>query len=183
MRAASVLLAVALVATMGCNKVPRVAGRPSCTPGTRANWSADSAIALCLPAQFKPAANIVPGRSRWERSTTDPSDRAWISAALDAALDTLNEWPPRLRNSSTCAADCTSVDSLSHHSDSTSSGVADVETGLVSGGYAGLRRQPTLVAGLSLPSGRRLWINGSARNSATLDTLRHAIQTIRVREN
>jgi hypothetical protein len=70
---------------------------------------------------------------------------------------------------------------VEQHRDTLASGTLFVETGLMSGGFAGFRRQPALVAGLTLPRGR-VWVNGLATKAATLDTLHRALLTARFRE-
>jgi hypothetical protein len=58
---------------------------------------------------------------------------------------------------------------------------ARLETGLVSGGNEAARRAPRLVGGWITPARTRILVVGAAERGATLDTLRAALRTLRVR--
>jgi hypothetical protein len=178
-RAMLIVLGIVSVGTSCRSRAPTVATRPRCERGEVASWSTDSAIAVCLPPGFHPVVGES-GHVRWERGDIRSRDRAWLSIDVDSSNDSSNPWPPALGNPSGCLADCGSADSVTRYRDTVATGVAVVEVGLVSGGFAGLRRQPMMVAGWELPRGRRVWVNGYAAESPTLDTLRRAVRSVQL---
>jgi hypothetical protein len=88
--------------------------------------------------------------------------------------------PPALSSGPTCYGDCTTADSVTVHRDTIGAVAARFEVGLVSGGVAGFQRHPALVGGWIAPSGVRVVVAGFTEVSATLDTLRAMIQTLRI---
>jgi hypothetical protein len=97
-------------------------------------------------------------------------------------LDSLERWPATLAPDRRCIADCGTVDSLAVHSDTIDGKVAHVETGRVSGGEPGFQRQPWIVASWELGNGSRVFVNGLAESGALLDTLRRAVNSVRIAE-
>jgi hypothetical protein len=172
-----------LLAAANCgHSTASVGSRPQCDTGFVANWSPDSSVAICLPVSFGPALGATGSHVRWERGRLESVERAWLSISVDAADAADVPWPPHLASAGPCNyADCTTADSVEQHRDTLASGTLFVETGLMSGGFPGFRRQPALVAGLTLPRGR-VWVNGLATKAATLDTLHRALLTARFRE-
>jgi hypothetical protein len=178
---ASLSFVLTVISALGCGRSPQAFPQIVCGTGSIRKWSPDSTMSICLPGSFRLAPEAAAGRARWERSAVQSEDRAWLSISVDTASVPIESWPPQLASSRECAADCLSADSVLHRRDSVAMGIADVETGLVSGGFAGLRSQPMLVAGWRLPSAGRVWVNGFAHHLAALDTLRLAVRTIYVR--
>jgi hypothetical protein len=175
-------LAITIAAFVGACVSSNVGTQPSTCP---ADWewsrSADSSVSACIPPRFARARGPQYGTgARWERGSYRSPDHASLSVHIDTAFSAVEEWPPRLRATSPCTADCISVDSVVAHEDTVAGTPAHVETGLASGGFAGLRRQPTLVAGW-LQGRHRIVVNGMATQGAALDTLRQVVRTIRLR--
>ena len=89
-------------------------------------------------------------------------------------------WPLHLASGSNCLADCASADSLVVHADTVAGVPAYVETGLVTGGEPGFRRDPVLVASWSPSEHIRVIVYGFAARPATLDTLRSMARSVSV---
>ena len=176
--------AVAVVSVLplliACARRPQVASAPACLPDWRAVWTGDSTIALCLPRTFQPRSAEF-GHFVWSRDSAGvPTD--FLSLTLlrwpqDSA--SLHSWPPHLASPPACQADCSAVDSLSVHSDEVAGLPARTEVALVSGGWNGMRRQPTLLMAWVVSARRRGFAIGAAANAATLDTMRMAVRTLR----
>jgi hypothetical protein len=175
-------LLVVCAATSGCRSSRAIAAEPSCVRETAPAWSPDSSFAICLPASFVSASGSEKDRHiLWARGDVQSPSRAWLSISVDAEPKPDGAWPPHLVTTASCLADCTTADSVMEHRDTLSTGVVTVETGLVTGGYLGFRRQPVLVAGWVLPSGARVWATGFVTRAAALDTLREALRTLQFR--
>ena len=162
----------------------------TCAPQWIAAWTPDSTVRLCLPPGF-----IAKGANSWSRSASPhgvsrsivlnaPAPDFLSVELLRWPADSFKvpPWPPRLGASADCRADCSTVDSLVVHNDTIAGHAARTETGLVSGGFAGLVRQPSLVSGWAVSGARRISVQGWSVWPATLDTLRMAIATVQVVE-
>jgi hypothetical protein len=174
-RAAGALFLLSLLTA--CARSPQVASAPTCPPSWHAEWTGDSAIALCLPATFKRRA-----ADAWSRPDSGVAADLLSVVLLRWPEDSasLHGWPPHLASPPACLADCATVDSLSVHSDQVADMEARTEVGLVSGGMPGFRRQPMLRVGWEQSARRRGVAQGWAANAATLDTLRLAVRTLRI---
>lgn len=142
--------------------------------------SADTTVVFCAPPGFR-----AERPDRWRRAAPDPLTGDWFSlAALTWPADSAfaGRWPPRLASGPTCLADCATADSIVVFADSVARGVARGETGRVSGGMPGFRRQPMLVWGWEGGGSRRLHVTALASTPATLDSIRHGFQRMVVVE-
>jgi hypothetical protein len=183
------LVAVSTSVSAACSR-PAVVRTATCAPQWTAAWIPDSTVMLCLPPGFV-------ARSAYSWSRPAPPRGISRSIVVNApAADFLSvellrwpadslkvsSWPPRLGSGPECRADCSTVDSVVVHGDTVAGHAARTETGLVSGGFAGLVRQPTLVSGWGVSDARRVSVQGWSAWPATLDTLRMAIATVQVTE-
>lgn len=165
-----------------CARGPAVASRPECAASWRAEWSADSAAALCVPPGF---ARLRDRPATWRREH-DGLVQALLAVHVDLPTawergEIADRWPPALPPAGPCTyADCVMTDSLVAHVDTVAGVAVRVETGLLTGGAVGMRRHPTLVAGWDAPGARRVYVSGLADAPATLDTLRAALRTLRI---
>ncbi len=171
----------ALLLVIACAPGSRIAARPECAAGWRAEWSADSALSLCVPPGFerKPDSFATILRSQ------DLLPRDLLAVYLDPRSawergEVVDRWPPSLPTGPCNFPDCGTTDSLTVHVDTVAGVAGRVYVGLVTGGFAGLRRKPSLVAGRDLPGELRLGIHAFSERPATLDTLRISLRTIRL---
>ena len=141
--------------------------------------TADLSMALCIPSALQ-RRRVSDDEAIWERSDATSPEHVWLSIDVNADPATEDPWPPHLAGRSSCLVDCVTVDSVVQHVDTLAGSVVQVETGLVSGGEPGLRRQPSLTAGWTTPTASRVWVFGLAAHGATLDTLRAALRTLTV---
>ena len=178
------LLLLSLVA-IACAQPARTVAAPDCIAGWKARFNGDSSVALCAPAGFRLAPASVAGEPsfRWARPHPATPVGEWLSIRVERreAYDSLDPWPLRLESPTPCRADCSTADSAHTHRDTVAGAVAFVETGLESGGFAGLRRHPTLVASWEPAAGYRAHAWGSAQSGAMLDTLRQMLRSARLR--
>jgi hypothetical protein len=96
------------------------------------------------------------------------------------ALEAGEQWPLRLASGPTCLADCTTAENVVSSRDTLAGVPAYVERGLVSGGIAGERRVPRLVASLD---GRPRWtaaVQVSTPDSILRDSLAMALKSLRI---
>lgn len=158
---------------------------PAATPV--AALSADSTTGLCLPSDFaraRPEGNIV--SDAWKRGKPGDSTYAWISThVLDSAAAAL-EWgvPPRptsLRvNDPSDGTDQVTADSVVSHPMVIDGRKVDVETALLSGGFAGMQRQPHVRAVWPVGDGRWVIVQGQARSPQQVDVLRGFIPSFQL---
>jgi hypothetical protein len=168
------------LATSGCGPRRSIAAKPRCPSGWRPAWTADSAVAVCLAPSFRVVTDSA-GRTHFERGAPAHPGHAWFRIIADSALNSLLAWPPRLGGERSCATtDCYVADSVVGHDDSLRDAVVHVQTGLVTGGLEGRRREPTLSGGGRAIDQRRVLVWGAAENSSTLDTLRQMLRTTRL---
>lgn len=171
----------ALLLVIACAPSSRIAARPGCATGWRAEWSSDSTLSLCVPPGFerKPDSFATFLRSQ----DLLPHDRLVVYLDPRSAWERgeiADRWPPSLTTGPCNFPDCATTHSLTVHADTVARVAGRVYVGLVTGGFAGLRRKPSLVAGWDLPGELRLGIHGFSERSAALDTLRIALRTIRL---
>lgn len=177
----SICSLAALSFLIACAPDAHTAPHPDCPTTWHAEWSSDSALSLCIPPGFerKPDSYATFLRKR-DFLTRDFLDlyleprSAWESGEVG------DRWPPSLHSGPCTVPDCTTTDSLTVYADTVAGVVANVYAGLVTGGFAGLRRQPSLAAGWDMPGERRLGIFAFSELPATLDTIRIALRTIRL---
>jgi hypothetical protein len=137
-------------------------------------------VTICLPAGF-----VRREEHTWMRparvSGAPPIDFFSVEViAWPADSASVGPWPPTLAPEPGCQFDCISVDSATKHEDAWGGVTARTEVGLASGGVAGLRRRPVMVAGWVISNDRRGFAQGWAANAVTLDTLRQALRTVQV---
>lgn len=176
----ALLLALPILA---CTKSARVAAAPDCSSGWEARFNGDSTVALCTPVGFRlaPATSGPEPRSRWVRPHPATPVGEWLSIRVERreAYDSLDPWPLALDSRCACP-DAGAADSVEMHRDTIAGAIAVVETGRASGGFAGMRRQPMLVASWEPADGYRAHAWGSAESGAMLDTLRRMLRTARL---
>jgi hypothetical protein len=154
---------------------------PSCPAAWTRQVSRDSIVDLCTPPGFNAGASALAGTYTWKRPAAGPGDSDWVAVAIVADSTRHETWPPPLESPADCRADCYTVDSAAVHTDTMDLVGVRVETGLVSGGDEGARRAARLVGGWITPRRTRILVVGSAALGMTLDTLRTALRTLRVR--
>jgi hypothetical protein len=168
--------------TWGCETSAR---RAPLTVSCAALWtqqlSPDSLVNICTPPGFTPGSTAIGGSYTWKRPAPSPADSDWVAVAIVADSAGHEQWPPLLESPAGCSTDCYTVDSAVVHTDSNGLTAIRLETGLVSGGTEGARRAPRLVGGWITPRRTRILVVGAAEHAMTLDTLRAALRTLRVR--
>jgi hypothetical protein len=180
---AFVVLAVVLgLQSSGCAAPARRAPlAESCAPGWTTQVSPDSLVAICTPPGFDPGYTALGGSHVWKRPPQTPGDSDWVAVAIVADSADRPVWPPPLASPPDCTTDCYTVDSAVVHTDTLGGAAVRVETGLVSGGSEGAQRAPRLVGGWITPQRTRILVVGAAQLAPTLDTLRTALRTLRIR--
>lgn len=169
---------LSLLTGCGPRHTPQVA-IPDCTGGWEQTWGPDSAFSLCTPPGFKAMEPGVWSRPRPESAAVDFLAVALLQDAI--AYDTPPGWPPKLAPPRDCSVDCWVADSVTVHLDSIDGHQVRTEVGLLSGGAFGMRRDPHLVTGWRGPDGSGWYAQGWAAVPATLDTLRMALRSLRLR--
>lgn len=176
-----VLVVVVGMQSWGCDSPARRAPVADCAAGWTRQVTADSLVDLCTPPGFNPGTTSVGGSYVWKRPPLSPGDSDWVAVAIVADSADHQSWPPPLASPPDCSADCYTVDSGVVHADTIGAMAARLETGLVSGGNEGARRAPRFVGGWITPQRTRILVVGAAQLAPTLDTLRSALRTLRVR--
>ena len=171
----------ALSPVLACTPGVRVAARPECPTRWHPAWTSDSALSLCVPPGFEQKRDAFATFLR----TRDYLTRDFLNLYLEPRSmwdvdEPRRRWPPSLPAHPCTLPDCAFTDSLTLHADTVAGVVGDVYVGLVTGGFAGVQRQPSLHAGWELPGERRLVIQAFSEVPATLDTIRIALRTIRL---
>lgn len=170
------LTVIVSVGAMACGPRPAAAGRPICGGTSHREWNEDSSFALCVPDGFRRA-----DRNSWVRVRRGSASLELLTVELihwpeDSAQ--LRSWPLRLAAGADCRADCIEVDSVAVYVDMVAAFVAHTETGLLSGGFAGLRREPHLVMTWTMSAERRGFAQARTASPATLDTVREAVRSL-----
>jgi hypothetical protein len=177
-----VMVVVVGLQSWGCDSSAR---RAPVAEGCAADWtrqvSPDSLVNICTPPGFKRGTTSLGGSYVWKRPPLSPGDSDWVAVAIVADSGNHSAWPPPLASPPDCSADCYTVDSGVVHADTIGAMAALLETGLVSGGNEGARRAPRFVGGWITPQRTRILVVGAAQFAPTLDTLRTALRTLRVR--
>ncbi len=178
-----VMLAVAFgVSSWACKSTSRRAPQmASCAAIWTRQLSPDSLVAICTPSGFNPGSTALPWSYTWKRPASSPGDSDWVAVAIVTDSAGYGRWPPLLESPPDCRTDCYTVDSAVVHTDTIGLVAARLETGLVSGGNEGARRAARLVGGWITPRRTRILVVGAAELAATLDTLRTALRSLRVR--
>ena len=174
------LAVVAACCAVSCARTDSSENAADCPERWQREWTADSALALCVVPGF-----VQSEAHSWQRLDPalgpDPQDFFSVEVVRwpdDSA--SLRHWPPRLGSDPECRADCITVDSSAAHSDRWAGVEAHTETGRISGGLAGLVRRPVFVSGWVIAGDRRGFAQGWATLPLTLDTLRQMLRTVRV---
>jgi hypothetical protein len=150
----------------------------ACSPPWQEVWTADSTIALCVPAGFD-----AQGPNGFARTRGDALPEHWIAVSVAHGADQWSSgdrWPLQLASGAGCVADCTTVEALRSYTDTIANVPAYVEVGLVSGGLSGEVRQPAMVLSAEVRPGARLVVNALSPDTLLLDSLRIAAHSIRV---
>jgi hypothetical protein len=174
--------------TVACRSADHARATLKCPAATPvAALSADSTAGICLPSDFarvRPEAKIV--SNTWKRGRPGDSTYAWIATdVLDSAAAAL-EWgvPPRptsLRvNDPSDGTDQVRADSVVSHPMVIDGRTVDVETALLSGGFAGMQRQPHVRAVWPVGDGRWVIVQGEARTPQQVDVLRGFIPSFQL---
>lgn len=166
-----------------CDRPPAAPAVACVDPAWRPAATPDSAVVLCLPPGYKPA-----GRgTRWARGAPTDSGYAWLTVkVLDAAAAAM-EWgsPPAPRNWRTPpqpgALHPVVAESVVVYREQIDGQSTEVETALVTGGFAAMRRQPALRSVWRLPGDRWVLAQGFAEAPGELAILRAMLRTVRVR--
>ena len=153
----------------------------ACPAAWNRQVSRDSIVELCTPPGFNPGASSLVGAYTWKRPAAGAGDSDWVAVAIVADSTRHAAWPPPLESPADCRADCYTVDSVALHTDTAGLVAVRMETGLVSGGNEAARRAPRLVGGWITPHRTRILVVGASELGMTLDTLRTALRTLRVR--
>ncbi len=170
-------LGISAVITFACGHPRPIAVSPQCPLATRAAWTPDSLVALCVPADF------VAGGHGWGRPGVGTAFLDLISIQTliwprdSAAVD---GWPPHIASSANCAADCGRVDRVVVYHDAIAGSKAQLEVGLASGGFQGWHKQPFMIAGWIVNDSLRVYAYAWARRPATIDSLRMLLGYVRV---
>ncbi|PYP41221.1 MAG: hypothetical protein DMD43_07040 [Gemmatimonadetes bacterium] len=179
--AAALALALALPGS-ACDYATRRASLAStCPAGWNRQVSHDSIVELCTPPGFNAGASSLAGAYTWKRPAAGAGDSDWVAVAIVADSTRHETWPPPLESPADCRTDCYTVDSAAVHTDTAGLVAVRLETGLVSGGNEGARRAARLAGGWITPHRTRILVVGAAELGMTLDTLRTALRTLRVR--
>jgi hypothetical protein len=162
-----------------CTPRVRQVATTRCPIGREAPQAAPSQYTLCLPTDFGAF-----DAGAWSRSRRGSRGAETFSIVLlqdSSAIHRYDPWPPVLGNDKRCLADCVTVESLIVHIDTVFGVEARTETGLVSGGFVGYSRAPSLVSGWRNADGSGGVADAVVDNPLTLDTLRMALRTLRWR--
>jgi hypothetical protein len=137
----------------------------------------DRTATLCLPIGFTPR-----GPQSFGRSRGDTLPEQWIALYVNRVTTPLarEQWPVRLASGPTCLADCTTVDSLRSIRDTLVGVVAIGEVGLVSGGFSGEHRTPSLVLNADVGGGVHVVVYAHCSTLAIIDSLRALARTVRL---
>ena len=160
-----------------CHPSHSSATAPHCSSSTRAVWSADSLIALCVPPDFVAGNTGGWGRHGVGTSFVDFLSLELVTWSRDSA--SFGQWPPHIASGPNCFADCATADSVVLRADTIAGFQVRVESGLASGGEQGWRKQPFLVVGWTVNDSLRAYGYAWARHPATIDTLRALLGTVR----
>lgn len=142
----------------------------------------DGAVAICLAPGFTPRGDS----TRWARGQVGDSAYAWLSVRVLDSATAAEEWgtPPRpttfrapMDSMRTDAVRAESVVVRSARVDGT---LIEVETARVSGGVAGLRRQPAIRAAWRVAGGRWVLAQGVSDQVTGLAALQAMLQTVHV---
>ena len=170
-------------ALFACTRPPALAA-PACPDETwRPAATSDSTIALCLAPGF---ASTGEGR-RWARGKVGDSSYAWLTVVILDSVEAEDEWgsPPVPRSFRAASPPAGTIHALTAESiavyrDTVDGQPVEVETALISGGFADLRRQPAIRAAWRLPSGRWVLAQGLADRPAEIDILRAMLRTVKL---
>jgi hypothetical protein len=173
---------------VACQRADRAPSTLTCAPAAPvAAWLADSAGGVCLPTDFAEVRPEVKMASNaWRRGEPGDSTYAWISAHVLDSAAAADEWgvPPRPKslreNEPTDFPDKVTAHGVQSHSMLIDGRTVDVETALLSGGVAGMRRTPHFRAVWPLGDGRWAIVQGQASNPEQVDTLRRLIASFQV---
>jgi hypothetical protein len=158
-----------------------------CPPATTATVTRDSSAGLCLPAEFqrhRPDVDI--GRDAWTRGAPGAGSYAYLSLHVLDSAEAAHEWgvPPRPRplreSDGPDAVDGVTTDSVVSHRTNIGGRAVDVETGLITGGFNGMHRQPHVRAVWPVGDGRWVIIQGQSKSPQTVDSLRAVISSVQV---
>jgi hypothetical protein len=176
-----ILLCTLAVGTLqvACSHAPAAIALPICPTPSYRDWNGDSTLAICVPPGFARIDHDSWARPRVQSAAKDLFSVELLDWPDDSAM--MREWPIHLDPSLGCLADCFSYDSMAIHTDTAAGVTVHTETALLSGGFAGVRREPHLVMSWELAGGRRGIALARTAIPATLDTLRAAVRSLWVK--
>jgi hypothetical protein len=176
------LVAIGFVVT-ACDRPPSAAAVACVDPAWRPAATPDAAVVLCLAPGYEPA-----GRgTRWARGAPTDSGYAWLTVTVLDAAAAATEWgsPPAPRSWRTPPAPGALhpvvAESVVVRREQIDGQSTEVETALVTGGFAGMRQQPALRAVWRLRGDRWVLAQGLADAPRELAILRAMLRTVRVR--
>lgn len=152
---------------------------PDCLAPWQVAWASDSSFHLCLPPGFAARESGVWARPRHGSAGLDLIAVELLRGAAEFA-DT-STWPPRLMSSPAGVADGIVAEDVTTYVDPVDGVEAHTEVGLVSGGFAGMRRLPFFRSGWRSSADAGGYAQGWAAERATIDTLRMVLRSVHVR--
>ena len=177
-------LAGVTAAGLGCTSSSDVASAPTCkAPLAEMAFIGDSAAAICLLPRF---AKLGDSESAWARGTVSDAGYAWLSLVVLDSARAADEWgvPPVPRSfrrpDPPDVIHAMHADSVTVHTERIEGRLVEIETGLLSGGVQGARRQPSLRAAWPIDGGRWVLVQAQATAAATVDSMRAMVRTVRV---
>lgn len=180
------LLVAAMIAVACGPAVARDTAR-ACPSGWRSAQAADGAIALCTPPEFQLHPDGPTRTARWRRGQPGDVNFAMLSAALLDSADVIREWGttdagiwPLESVADSTKPDAVESERLSVDSVSIDEHPVVLETALLSGGAAGMRRQPYLRARWQVAPNRWVLVGGLSADTADLTMLRAIVRTLHI---
>ena len=145
----------------------------------------DSALDFCVSRDFAE----VKESHYWTRARPGARPLAlgpdWFSlhaVSASEAFRQLGPWPPSLiGDTSVVCADCLHVENYQVHWEGVGERVIRSETGRVTGGFAGVRDKPMVLAAWLVDSTRWALFEGQASNVRGIDEMRQILRSVQVR--
>ena len=180
MRVSAPLLCFLLAACEAASPAQRLACRDA---AWRPMLTPDGTVALCVAPGYVPRGDS----ARWERGGVGDTTYAWLSVRVLDSTEAAEEWgtPPHPTNFR-APYDSTVIHALSAESvvvrrERLDGAAVEVEAARISGGVAGLRRQPAIRAVWPLAGGHWALAQGFSVQPNELATLEAMLRTVRIK--